>query len=495
MFIAKGSADLKEMYLISARPCAEGGFVPTELYETEFSADVPSQVRPTELQLESGPYRVKHKVVLGHLKLTDLRDARGPVAITELKKVHTIVGQGGAAPLLTKAPLSIDRIKSMLGRKLTDRRTRHVSSVDVAELNKEFAQPRRYSGWAWTTVAVVGLAVFTIILRKRMTAVMLAVGLVGVASQGGCAPPARPLFSLTVSFDRPHVLVGREQGFIPLFLIAQNDGNVPLRVFKVDGGCTCRQVDQSLLPAVIRPGEALKLAVKLDRAPRAEMRLFQFNFETDQGSHGAQAPLLLLTSHSLEPDVVSSPVLHEGEECSWMVVHRVVCEAESATYPLTLAVPPEIAVTKVGSTRGRVNGAPHFLVEETNYRVTLRDKSLGRHKAVIAFKQADGQTEISLPVVWQRFEYLSSVPDRVYIGQRPSRVFLRCPDDKVELKRILSAPTGIKAVVASALEVTLSLDDQAPQTINGFVMVETTASTRPPLRIPVVRFPVGPAKG
>jgi hypothetical protein len=77
------------------------------------------------------------------------------------------------------------------------------------------------------------------------------------------------------------------------------------------------------------------------------------------------------------------------------------------------------------------------------------------------------------------------------LGLRPARVFLRCPDESVELTGVVSAPEGIKAVVSSTRELTVMLDDDAPGIIDGVVEVATTAEGRGPLRIPIVRYAPG----
>ncbi len=91
-------------------------------------------------------------------------------------------------------------------------------------------------------------------------------------------------------------------------------------------------------------------------------------------------------------------------------------------------------------------------------------------------------------MVWQRVPYLSSTPAKINLGSRPIRAFLRCPDEAVELTRVLSAPRGIKAVVSSTREVTVAADGDAPEIMSGSVEIGTTAQNRPPLRIPVVRY-------
>jgi hypothetical protein len=96
--------------------------------------------------------------------------------------------------------------------------------------------------------------------------------------------------------------------------------------------------------------------------------------------------------------------------------------------------------------------------------------------------------------VWRRVEYLSAMPDRAFMGPRTLRVFLRCPDERVELTQVLSTPKGVRAIVSSPLEVNVMLTDDAPPIIDGVIIVGTTAKDRPPLRIPATRYSVATNK-
>ena len=125
---------------------------------------------------------------------------------------------------------------------------------------------------------------------------------------------------------------------------------------------------------------------------------------------------------------------------------------------------------------------------DTTYRLTLKEKTLGLKKVVIGLKAADGERLLELPVVWNRVPFLSSSPARAFVGPYAVRVFLRCPDESVELTRVLSAPAGIKAVVSSTREVTVVCSAEAAAVVDGEIKVATTAESYPPLRIPVARF-------
>ncbi len=58
----------------------------------------------------------------------------------------------------------------------------------------------------------------------------------------------------------------------------------------------------------------------------------------------------------------------------------------------------------------------------------------------------------------------------------------------MELVKVLSSPKGVKAVVSSAREVTVSPEPDAPSVVDSAVEVETTAVGRPALKIHVVRY-------
>jgi hypothetical protein len=178
------------------------------------------------------------------------------------------------------------------------------------------------------------------------------------------------------------------------------------------------------------------------------------------------------------------------------LVHRAVfrsSDSGSARSPTLVSPDGTFHIVK-GSTRiDEVNGTADFVSEETAYRITLADPSLGLHKAVIALVNPDGRVRIEAPVTWRRSPFLSSVPDRVVLGSRPVRAFLRCPDERIEMATVLDAPKGVRAFISGPREVTLALSEGAPAIIKGNVHVKTTASGPTPLNVPVVSYRQTPA--
>jgi hypothetical protein len=135
-----------------------------------------------------------------------------------------------------------------------------------------------------------------------------------------------------------------------------------------------------------------------------------------------------------------------------------------------------------------IKGAPGYRYEDTEYLVSRQETAAGTTiSSVTVVGTADRQVSEATLLIKRR-PYLSTTPERVTLGSRPVRAFLVCPDEDVELRRVLQAPAGIRAIVASPREVSVSLKDDAPAVIDGVIDVETSATVGNPLRIRVVRY-------
>jgi hypothetical protein len=80
------------------------------------------------------------------------------------------------------------------------------------------------------------------------------------------------------------------------------------------------------------------------------------------------------------------------------------------------------------------------------------------------------------------------VPDRITLTSQPVRVFLRCPDESVELTGVVSSPRGVRAELDSLRSIRVTMTENAPDTLQDFVEVGTTSVGSQALRIPVVRY-------
>ena len=338
--------------------------------------------------------------------------------------------------------------------------------------------------------SVVVLCVGWWIVRKRAHAGK-AWSLFIVASSSicsGCGGMRQPVVKIAVQYEKDVVYLEQRASELKLRLDLRNDGNVPVQIRDVDGGCTCRIVDKEALPAVIEPGDELGLAVTLNIPSRTGPQGSTYEIKTDQGSFRAAAGFLSLVGHDFEPEYVANTHIVEEEPWSFTFTHRAIFDEGAIKADHELRFPAALLVSKERTEGGPVEGAPSYRYEDTTYRLTLKDRSLGDHRDVIRLVNAAGDTVREAPILWKRVPFLSSVPERVILGTRPVHVFLQCSDESVELSKVVSSPIGIKVAVSSPREVTVMLADDPPKVINGWVEVDTTAVSRPAHRFQVVRY-------
>lgn len=483
-----GQAACLELYLLSARPCAAGGFVPTEYYDVHFSTNrFPKRYDPAEIETIS--QLADGRGSLAHFVVTKFEERKTPVRLDHLEGMTSIAGPGGIVPLRsTPRTLSLGEVKSRLGRMLTEPIKLHLPALDSAELHK-FDRPARRSWTPFilgTLAALVLVGVLFVRWRRAGSAAALAL----IALMPGCGRPEvqAPSIHLSGRFAEDRVVYDSKAAWVPTTLLLKNDGNVPLTIREIGAGCSCRRVEQSVFPASLVPGGSIGVPVEIHDKRPYEAQNIVFTAVTEHGSINVPASLLAMPEHHFNPETVALPNLEESEEGTFELVHRAVFKPASPVPKARLDVPDGIEVARGESRSGVVAAMPEYRYEDTTYRFTVKDRDMGLHRSVIALRAADQSALLEVPVVWKRVEYLTPAPDRVTLGLRPIRVFLRCADEDVELSRIRSLPEGIKAVISSPREVTIRLAEGAADVIGGMVEVETTAEGRPPLRIPVVRY-------
>jgi hypothetical protein len=483
----RSTASIKELYLIEAQPCGEGGFVPMEWYVhkyhiDDFDSKYPSYDDRTRLTPSGAS-------TLVHFKALKLEDKKGPVRLETLANVDRIYAPGGGLNG-SFGPLTLDQLKSRLGNRIKPSNRPVAPSVDLAELH-EFDKPPPSRWRTYLIYLILSLAVVVIsgvlVFRRRHKSVVLIFLLVVAGS--GCGQ--QPVTRLATSFSPNQLIFDPSKPSLDVGLTVNNAGNCALRIFGVTAGCSCRHVDTTRLPASLRPGDSLTLRMNLTGSRQYSPQSFMITFETDQGNLSSPASLLTLPSHHVMPPSFTLTGLHEGSDDndhSFEVIYREVYHSKAIREPSSLIIPPEFAAEKIASEAGRIAAAPEYVLKETTYRLTLKDTSLGLHKSIIVVNGSNQRPLVEMPVVWKRSSFLSSVPERVILSGPPVRTFLQCPDHAIELTRVLSAPDGVKAVVSSTRELVLSLVDKAPGVIDGFVDVGTTSEGRPPLHIKVVRY-------
>jgi len=483
----RSPASVIECYVLDAKPCRAGGFVPTEWYLISYHVDNFATKYPD--YNETTAIEPPPNCTIIQYRATSFEEKTDQAKLMEMACINMILAPGGPIGFQGgSSPLSMSDLKAKVGRRAQPTNKPILPNIDQAELN-EFRQPKPTTDWRPFLLGGLALAIgATLLIRRR--AVRAALVLLALLPMVGCGTQ-KAVPRLTAAFTRDRLLYDPSKPALSMDLMIHNAGNQTLRILKVDAGCSCRHVDPTQLPATLRPGEGLKLAVGMSGGRTFAPETYVFTFTTDQGQFTAPVALLSLPRHQLSPDTVTLNGLYESgkdQEPRFTMVHREVFEPGKPDAGVALVVPEGFVREDLGVHEGRVASAPEFAYRDSEYRLTLRDKALGLHRAEVVARDATGRKLVEAPVVWQRLPFLSSVPDRVALSERPSRVFLRCPDEAVELGRILSTPPGIKAELDSPRSIRVALTDEAPATLQDFVEVETTAVGARPLRIPIARY-------
>ena len=484
--VPDGPGIVKEMYLVDARPCRAGGFVPTEWFTAEFVVDRLRERFPN--YSDDTVLRPKGRVGGGHFLATSFRDRNSPVALTDLRNVHTIVGVGGSVPLRRgTSSITFSDTKSLLGTKLTIPRRLMRANVDVAELHRFDVVPETWGPRAWFAAAVVALiaaAVITrLIRRQRLACVILLCASIALV---GCGHTGNPIIKFTGAFQENVLYLDPTATEVPVTLMLRNDGNRAQRIIRIDGGCSCRKVDQERLPADLAPGKVLAAKVRLSVKALSIPQSAQFGLETDAGTFQVVASFVTLVSHQIEPYGGVMTTLNDGQEWAFEWTHRAIRERGHKP-DFTVEFPSAFDVKQVSHEAGTVGGVADYEYEDKTYRLALIGETGGLHKEYFRIYGREHRLLLEAPIIWDRVPYLSTVPKSVVIASRRVRVFLRCQDDTIEFTRVRRTPKGVNAVVVSPRELLVSLSNDAPTLVDGEIEVETSAEKRPLLPIHVVR--------
>ena len=133
----------REYFLVDAKPCSHGGYVPTKVYEANFDIDPPKRLLASEFDGRAPAPRPRSQIHMRRLEATEFRDSKEAVHLEKLENVKTIAAKGGSVPLGKGVLLTLERLKSLLGRKLTDPAPLPLPAIDYAELQEFTAEPTR----------------------------------------------------------------------------------------------------------------------------------------------------------------------------------------------------------------------------------------------------------------------------------------------------------------------------------------------------------------
>jgi hypothetical protein len=188
-------------------------------------------------------------VPITEFKVTKFEDLPpgSPVRFTHVENAVAASTRGGVVGLRGEHPtLSLDQLKAIVGARVNAQTKTSLTSIDHEELHKYDRPARR--GWTAWLLPGAGLAVVLfvgVIWRKSRALVLLAV----IVPMPGCGAKTPPAVRLGAGFARDRFIYDARGPELPIDLVVRNEGNVPVRIISVNAGCSCRQVDQSTLPA------------------------------------------------------------------------------------------------------------------------------------------------------------------------------------------------------------------------------------------------------
>ncbi len=416
---------VKEYRLVEVQECGSGGFVPTEWFEAFFRVEDFDR-QPARVDLSTPLVASNAQTRVGHFRTTRLSGRDQPPTLDGMGTALGVLTTPGGfltLPQANSGQLSAADIRRIAGDKLTRPLNLVFPTLDHAELHE---YDRRQDRPWWPYAAILGLVIFGAILlvRMRHRRRLLLVALWCAACIGCRADP--PALKLTARFREPRLLV--ESDVLSLTLMIKNEGNRSLAISKVDGGCSCREVQQADLPLRLEPGREASLGVKVSNRRQYEPQKLSFKFSTDLGELVAAAPLEALPRNSLNPEAPVSGPLSEGDYWQFDMVHRELWKSGERDPTTRLVIPTEFTATQIATQSGRVAWAPDVNYRDVTYRVNLVDRSLGLKKRSFVLSDDAGRSLAEGYVTWRRVAFLSSMPERVILGPRPVRVFLRCPD-------------------------------------------------------------------
>ena len=225
----------------------------------------------------------------------------------------------------------------------------------------------------------------------------------------------------------------------------------------------------------------------IDDRSRYDIQNIHFTIDTNRGQFHPHAFIQTISLDSTTPN--SLVIHHRLKEPSNSVefVHRHLLPSGETWAPI-LKAPPNFKIAQLNTQAGTVAGHSGYEFIDTRYLVELTDSAVGNFNDQITISSVEGRPVATIPVTWQRRPNLSTSPDRILLGPKSVRVFLASDDETIEFRDVSSVPEGVRAVITSPREITVSLAAPANKLINSHLEVRTTSDSDPLVRVPVIRY-------
>ena len=245
---------VKEMYMLDARPCKAGGFVPFEWYSVSYFVDnfprrFPAYDHKTVLKPSY------HLVGIGHYKMLRMNDRKKPVTLEKLTGITRIATNEGAIPLRAISDrMSLDEVESRL-RSVFAHPKLPLPAVDTEEVRRFMKTPGSNTKWYFVLVGSLGVSLILacfLVLRYRGAFFLLILFVPICPGCGGSPSSLAPQFAAEVS--PPLIIYEPNKSLLDITLLVTNKSTKTVKLFQASGGCSCRKIDQRCLPADLKPG-------------------------------------------------------------------------------------------------------------------------------------------------------------------------------------------------------------------------------------------------
>ena len=412
------SIQVREMYLTRSEITRTGSFVPTEWYETSFTVK--------HLGVEESSYDdmtaiiPEGNVFVGHFKVHKIIEKPEAIAIRNMNNVRSLSAIGGEVRVAKGSALTFGKIKSVLGRKIDNAASRAILNVDSAEVWKYRSTRRSFWPWILTGLAVIVLAILGT-RHRRGTTTLMSVGLAVFLS--GCGHLGDPVVKLSGDFTKKTVLLDNlVDNYQTLDLYLKNAGNVNIQIFEIDGGCSCRKVDGSRFPLMLPPGKSVTIPVSIQNKKTSLPQAVNFVVHSNHGQLFVPTDYTFLSTFFLDPETPNYGSLSEDGSWDFDVTKRSIHHGDGEQPKTKLSVPDGFQAVLRSSHSGIVDAEKSFVFEDEVYRISLVNKDLGPHKAVLALLDEKGTVLSESKISWTRLPYLSSIPETIFWAIRLPRI-------------------------------------------------------------------------
>lgn len=479
---SRNEAMVREHRMIESKNCKSGGVVPSEWIEIMYL--VPNFY---EQFRDHGPethYPLPSSVTFAQFSVTSFTDD----AMTSFTNVgeKPVIRAPGGTTIAPSGELSLGKINSLAGKKVDKLRTLNLPSFD-AEAVKTTTRNSKilYNSTIGVAVILFVLVVLYIIFRRKryINTLIIILGFYVC----GCEKSG-PEVLLEGTFVPNQMIYDTRVGIVT-HLVLKNTGNRPLILKKIDGGCSCRQIDPGKLPIKLGVGQDARFETKIQSSVDVHKAKYMMAIETDIGMLNVPVSLVAFAGHQLSPGSFMNNDLLDEAEWEFEVTQRDIYFEDRPPGNTRLMAPEDFQLMLVSQQIRKIPEVNGLMYKDSIYSLRLINKSDGLHKRTVALRDTESKQSLAeAGIVWERRPFLASTPRKVFLGSRSVRVFLRCPDAGVELTRILVAPKGVKAVIVSPREILVSSSDECTGLIDGNIRVATSVDNGAVLDIPVVRF-------